>query len=132
MKIEETIKNFVRNLGCECPEEVFEKIEVERIAGERFCHAFIKIIIGGKLLLYVADGENINSIIDFVSNGVALRNEKGLNRFRAVLAARNTEKVNEAVFNTFLSVKTCDDRTHLHVVPMEEAFEILSIRNYEV
>jgi hypothetical protein len=130
MNIDETIKKFVRNLGCNCPEEVFDDIETERVAGERFCHAFIKIVIGGKLLVYVADGENVNSIIDMVSHGVALRNEKGFNRFRIVLAARNTERVNDAVFDTFLSVKTCDDKTHLHVVPMEEAFEILSIRNY--
>jgi hypothetical protein len=132
MKIEETIKNFVRSLGCNCPEEVFEQIEYQRVAGERFCNAFIRISIGGKLLVYVADAENVNSIIDLVSNGVAYRNENGFLRFRAVLAAKHPSKVNEAVFDTFLSVKTCDDKTHLHVVPFDEALEILSIRNYDL
>lgn len=116
------IKTFVRHvLGCECPDEVFARIDCQ-------CNIVLnsgivlrnKINIGSRLLIY---GVEMNTS-DFLKNmlatlvpiGINERDEKGFNRFRLVIATDNLDKIKDKAEKIFKAVESKDEKVHLHIV----------------
>ncbi len=82
------VKEFVKNtLGCQCPEEVFEKIEVDsevRVADHTVDR---RINVGDRLLIYLVDGDKLQNkdLEVLVRAGKEERDNAGFNRFRLVV-----------------------------------------------
>lgn len=118
----EHIEHFVRNtLGCGCPEDVFQSIEVRR--NVRF-NSFIvldgAIVIGNRLLVYITEAGSTGCIEEhlpvLVTTGIKERDEKGLNRFRLVLVSDWPDEVRQAAERQFEELRGTDGKVHLHVI----------------
>jgi len=123
-KEKDQIIDFVRHtLGCTCPDEVFEKIEME---DSRFAAAPYerKITIGEKLLIYIKWVDFPDSLNEqlpvLLSEGKTERDRKGLNRFRAVLVSDKVQTVSDAAVGIFNAFSGKDEKIHLHVVDSKE------------
>ncbi|MBN2139869.1 MAG: hypothetical protein PHV85_02815 [Desulfovibrionaceae bacterium] len=119
----ETIRFAREVLGCGCPEEVFGRVECvfEGRLGEPEPR-LRRITIGDRLLIHVRQVEGpiqaAALIPDMVRQGLAERNAKGLNRFRAVLLADiEPEAVMAAAQQAFEALSETDDKVHVHVLP---------------
>jgi hypothetical protein len=117
----ENIKTFVKQtLGCACPEEVFEYIDCQsNINLKDDIVLRNKINIGNRLLIYVMESNNpdsIKNVLPFLVNtGKTERDNLKLNRFRLVLVTDKLDEIKataESMFNTINK----DDKVHLHVV----------------
>ena len=61
----EKLKGFVRNtLGCGCPEEVFEKIDVSMYLAVGHEKEVTRIVVGDTLLIYIIAPETYGDLID--------------------------------------------------------------------
>jgi len=121
----ESITRFVRDtLGCNCPAEVFERIEFTRLPPEGDGpHA--RVIVGGKLLIYIhsLDGDSVISdaaLATLTRHGIDERDSTGLNRFRLVLASADPEHTLEAASHTFKMLRGCDVKVHLHTIAADD------------
>jgi hypothetical protein len=118
----ERIKHFVRNiLGCGCPEEVFRSIDMRQTIGlNSFIVLDVAIVIGGRLLIYVAEAGSAGCVEEhlpvLVTKGRKERDEKGLNRFRLVLASDRPGEVRQAAEKQFEKLRGTDEKIHLHVI----------------
>ncbi len=115
-------RRFVRDvLGCTCPDEVLERIEIDRRPGDP---PLTRIRVGGRLLIYLLAPpvpERAEGIVTrLLAEGLAERDAGGYNRFRLVLAAEAPAGLRAAAEAAFGSTRP-DERTHLHVVEMGEA-----------
>jgi hypothetical protein len=120
MKSQLLIKSFVQNvLGCTCPDEVFEQIEDRMVAPTSSPHTR-SITIGGRLLIYVWEVDGLKELQEglpaMLETGKKERDERGLNRFRAVLAVENHQTAAPQANLYFSLFEGKDDRMHLHVV----------------
>ena len=84
------IKDFIQNiLGCTCPDKVFEQIEDKQVS---LIPAPLtrSITIGGRLLVFIWNVKTSDKLKEnlfaMLAAGKKERDERGLNRFRAVLA----------------------------------------------
>jgi hypothetical protein len=117
----EDIKTFVQQtLGCSCPEEVFDHIECQsNIKLDDNIVLSNKINIGGRLLIYIIEVNNPNSIKyilpSILSTGKEERDRLNFNRFRLVLAADNLNEIKQVVNVMFKTINK-DERIHLHIV----------------
>lgn len=117
----EAIKAFTRDiLGCDCSEEVFNKIVCEddvKIDSElTISH---KINIGNRLLIYISIlnqaselGSELPKLIDA---GEKERNDKGFNRFRLVLVSENPDIIKDDANKSFETLEK-DEKIHLHII----------------
>ena len=118
----ERIKHFVRHtLGCTCPEEVFRSIDVRTaIRLGNFITLDSAIIIGNRLLVYIAEAGSSGCIEEhlpvLLAAGIQEREEKGLNRFRLVLAANAPEEIRLLAVRQFEELRGHDEKVHLHVI----------------
>ena len=117
------MKRFVRDiLGCTCPDEVFERIEDRRVQPAVSPHTRA-IIVGGRLLIYIwaVDGPDDlrQGISAMLAAGRQERDQRGLNRFRAVLAVDSPEAILPQANRFFSQCKDRDDRMHIHVVQVD-------------
>jgi len=108
------ITGFVREtLGCTCPDEVFEHIATARLAPDR-----IRLDIGGRLLVHIVAGAETAGIgerlSDWVRDGIAERDRRGMNRFRLVLGAGEPDTLRAAAEPVFAMLADGDKRAHLH------------------
>jgi hypothetical protein len=123
----ERIKHFVQNtLGCGCPEEVFQSIDVRRsVRLNSFITLDSAIIIGNRLLVYVAETGSAGCIEEhlpvLVAAGRKERDEKGLNRFRLVLVSDWPDEVRQAADRLFEELRGADEKIHLHVIKKSQA-----------
>ncbi len=117
----EGIKAFTRDiLGCDCPEEVFNKIvcedDVKIDSGLTISH---KINIGNRLLIYISILEQISELgpelPKLVDAGEKERNDKGFNRFRLVLVSENPDIIKDDVQKLFEQLGK-DEKIHLHII----------------
>jgi hypothetical protein len=116
----ESIKTFVQKiLGCGCPEEVFKYINCKSNIKLNDIVLSSKINIGNRLLVYVVnvnDQNSVKNILPFlVSTGKDERDNLKFNRFRLVLV---TDKLNEikGTAETIFRTISEDEKVHLHVV----------------
>lgn len=121
MSKDDCIKDFVQNiLGCTCPDKVFEHIEDRRVASLSSPHTRC-ITIGGRLLIYIWNIKDVNTLRENLAAllvaGRKERDDRGLNRFRAVLAVDNNPAHFAAETQRYFSeFADRDERIHLHVV----------------
>ncbi len=115
------IQAFTREvLGCNCPEEVFNKIVCEddvRIDSElAISH---KINIGDRLLIYISilnqTSKLSSELPKLVDAGEQERNDKGFNRFRLVLVSDNPDVIKDDVHSSFEKLEK-DEKIHLHII----------------
>jgi hypothetical protein len=117
----EEIKTFVKQtLGCACPEEVFEFIDCQsHIKLNDNIALRNKINIGNRLLIYVVEVNNIDSlqnVLSFlVNSGKTERDNLRFNRFRLVLVTEKFGEIKETAESIFNTINK-DDKVHLHVV----------------
>ena len=123
MLINDRIEQFAKQvLGCACPDEVFEHIEYRKIVRDI---ALRKITIGDRLLIYLADFDGVSSrerlVETTLRDGIAERNERGLNRFRLVLLTADPEPSDDTWQAMLRASPDSDDKVHLHMVDVKEA-----------
>ncbi|HID43415.1 MAG TPA: hypothetical protein EYP30_06545 [Archaeoglobaceae archaeon] len=118
------VKKFVRDkMGCKCPEEVFEHIEVEKNLKSGYVDIDYKINVGNRLLIYVVDGsrygteENIRNLI---LAGVKERDDRNFNRFRLVLVDKEPDERKYWKFMKTIGL----ERTHIHFLKKSDLFEL--------
>ena len=107
------IVRFVRDvLGCGCPPEVFEHVELDR-----FLPSFSglpvarTITVGGRLLVLLCEGPmSAAKALELLGRGRQIRDTNGLNRVRCVVPSSAWDGSEPA------SIQTGDDRLHVHVV----------------
>jgi len=122
----ERIKHFVQHtLGCGCPDEVFHSIDVRRsVRLNSFIVLDSVLTIGSRLLVYIAEAGSAGCIEEhlpvLVAAGIKERDEKGLNRFRLVLASDMPDEVRQAAERQFTELRGTDEKVHLHVIGNKE------------
>ena len=127
----EKIKLFSRNvLGCQCPEEVFAKIEIsdEKLALKGL-QTFRRIIVGDRLLIYVLELHDQSACRDallaLLQEGVLEKKERRLNRLRIVIASEELDSIRSIAEKTFDGFEGKDEKVHLHVVSPNEILDVL-------
>ena len=122
----EEIKKFVReDLGCTCPDEVFEAISVVHDSVEfgdlqKGC----LLAIGGKLLVYLVVTHDWSSLIDSLEQifkrGREMRDAGKYNRFRLVVVTPNIQSARQILLCQFDTLIELDERLHLHVITPDQ------------
>ncbi len=114
------IKIFVQQtLGCGCPEKVFEYIDC--LSNIKLNDIILKnkINIGNRLLLYIIEINDTNSLEDIlpvlVRTGKKERDSMKFNRFRLVLVTDKLIEIKETAERIFEKIFK-DEKIHLHVV----------------
>ena len=124
--MKESIEPFVREtLGCNCPAEVFEQIDIDPAPSQFDGLANDALIeIGGRLLVLivrVGDGRTLqDALADYVERGRRYRDENGFNRFRMVVACNNSESVRSTLMYKFEGLDHIDNRLNLHVLSQDD------------
>jgi hypothetical protein len=120
------IKRFVQTtLGCACPDEVFAVVEyhVNTLISPDLPYSF-KLLVGQRLLIYVLRGvtpQGIKSLLPIMfTKGRQERDEKGLNRFRAVIMTDRVDELEPDATELFKTLSDRDDKLHLHVLAGDE------------
>lgn len=121
MPTNEAIKAFAKDiLGCNCPQNVFNKIvcedDVNVDSGLTISH---KINIGDRLLIYVSildqTSELGSELPKLVDAGEKERNNKGFNRFRLALVSENPDIIKDDAHKSFEKLEK-DEKIHLHII----------------
>lgn len=114
------VEMLVRNLlGCKCPDEVFDSIAVKAPAANDMSSGYfdIELIVGGRLLVGLVYVDRLSDIRtegrQLIDLGTALRDQKGLNRFRLVLVGEVLQRDTE---DLELHAAALDDKVHIHVI----------------
>ena len=128
MNNKKDIKRFVREeLKCECPDEVFESIEYEKDVDKEGLKVRDKIKIGGKLLVYVVDEDELDYMLDEISrllvSGKSERDESGLNRFRFVLLSDKILEMSQVLVAVQIDSGCMDDNMFVHMVSKKKAIK---------
>ena len=118
------ITEFVKGvLGCGCPDYVFEKIEVGRVAKGVLPLDATRINVGNTLLIYIvrpaSGGELRDAIGKMVSVGRNDRDVHGFNRFRLVIAGDEVKLAPDAAAAKFSVETGGDEKMHFHCVTIE-------------
>ena len=110
----ELIRLIQDMLGCGCPMEVFEHVQMELISTNDI--SMLQLILGNKLLVWIVNRLKMDRAKDSASKlldrGRIERDSRQLNRFRLVLVgealeAEELQKLPE----------TKPDKVHLHILP---------------
>jgi len=115
------VTRFVREvIGCNCPDEVFRHIEIQRGSSAiKACSTDCELRIGGRLLIVVTS-EHVARLAprfaEVVAEGKRAREERRFNRFRLVVQSGKPAEEREKLFRVFESISDKDERTHLHVL----------------
>lgn len=121
-----SIERFVRGpLGCRCPDEVFEAIVIERARTPDHASQYTRLVVGDRLLIYVAQDTSVLAVRRLASQGLSERNERGYNRFRLVVAQDCPAHTRVDIEQAFREAAGPDDRAHLHVIGADAAPEAL-------
>lgn len=121
------IERFVRDeLGCHCPAAVFRRIGVEACPEEfgNWPHGRL-ISVGDRLLILVLhcdDSVVLQRLLGgLLEEGRRLREARGFNRFRLVIAASCAGETEPVLRERFDRLEGKDERMHLHVIAPEQA-----------
>ena len=116
------VKGLVRSeLGCACPDQVFERIEFLP-ASSAFpgLPGDCLIAVGNRLLLLVISSSTWQEVLDQLGHlctlGRGLRDAQGFNRFRLVVAVPEVAAARAALAGHFDAAVDHDDRMYLHVI----------------
>jgi hypothetical protein len=119
------IVNFAMHvLGCGCDNSVFDSIEKEDNSILN-CGVKLrkKIIIGRRLLIYIADAHDIRSadVAAVISEGISERDSMGYNRLRLAIVTPRVGELAASYLCEFGCMQGKDDRVHIHIVSDEDA-----------
>ena len=117
----EAIKHFVRHtLGCGCPDEVFNDLELCREDARPGEPPVRPLLVGRRLLICILDCEEIAELSAIMPGLVRKyrreRDRLGYNRVRIVVAASNPMALQTAADLQFQNLPEVDERMHLHVL----------------
>lgn len=122
MTIKEGVKRLLReDLGCTCPDKVFEKIEHEtcKIKGKDL-PTFLRYVIGKRLLLYISVDKDHKelpvSIKPLFEAGLEDRKACKLNKFRLVIASSTPQELREMTEQQVDLSNILNDKTFIHFV----------------
>jgi hypothetical protein len=129
------VKEFVKeSLGCQCPDEVFQDIDMQMEKEG------LRILIGKRLIIRLyplgkrAKSITFEKLLQMFQNGQKERDQIGFNRFRLVLvindrdeAKQRIDDLSQKVLATFKKTKGEDDRMHLHVIEEGAVPEVLRV-----
>lgn len=124
MRNDQNLIKFVRHtLGCKCPEEIFDRIEYQEGSGGADPYTR-SITLGERLLVYIWE-TNDPSLVETKLPAMLLcgkneRDQRGLNRFRAVIATDDVDRIGSIAQRLFRDLSDKDEKVHLHVVPTRE------------
>ena len=115
------ITSFVRNvLGCGCPDEVFEKIDVTHIGLGQGIAPVNRIVIGDTLLVYITPDSSIKVVADNISTlviaGKQDRDSHGYNRFRLVVPSSDKKDLEDRANAVFSVAVAGDEKLHIHFI----------------
>ena len=115
------VTRFVREvIGCNCPDEVFHQIEVQRGSSAiKTCSVDCELRIGGRLLIVVTSepvAKLSAHLPEVIGEGKRARDESKFNRFRLVVQTQNAAEEREKLLHAFEAVPGKDERTHMHVL----------------
>ena len=115
------IERFVRGtLGCQCPDEVFRKLEVGPLALPGGSGTGRRLVIGDRLLIHVVTAsERSELLLRLEELAIAGRDERdrlGFNRFRLVIGLPAAASDAPSLGQRFSRALDGDDRAHLHVL----------------
>ena len=118
------IRNFVRqDLGCGCPEEVFDDIDLSLTEARQNRPAMKKLLIGKRLLICILPCNDPAGLPQLLPELVReLRQERdsmGYNRVRIVIAAIEPILLQPGADLLFQTLADVDERTHLHILPAD-------------
>jgi len=116
-----TIEDFVRGtLGCQCPDDVFRSIAIDRLAPVAGRPRVLQLIVGSRLLIHIVatppDDLTSGWIEQLAANGRATRDRHGCNRFRLVIASPDALALPRDIDTRFVRAVAGDDRAHLHLL----------------
>ena len=122
----ENIKIFVREtLGCECPEKVFEFIDIQhyiKLNSEVLIND--KINVGNRLLIYVIEIHNSkfikSNLSKLISSGKDERDKNGFNRFRLAIVTDKMNEIKQISQMAFENIKDKDEKIHIHLINRNE------------
>lgn len=120
------VKKFIQNvLGCGCPEEVFEYIDIQQdIVLEEKSLRGCRINTGNRLLVYTwleSDPRIIKeNALPLLIYGKNERDTGGFNRFRLVIINDRREQIERLITAEFNAFKGEDDKIHLHIISERE------------
>ena len=126
------IERFVRQeLGCQCPAAVFRRIEVEDAPEEFGIWPQGRLIsVGERLLILVVRSDDPDTLHRMLGNllqeGRRLREARGFNRFRLVIATTCADVLAPPLREDFERLDGMDERLHLHVIAPEQVPAILA------
>ena len=113
---------FVRHeLGCKCPDEVFNSISLSEHpeAFSDFPKSCL-IGVGGQLLILLVNAHHWHTLTGQLDklfrHGRQLRDSGGFNRFRLVIATPDATTANTLLTQAFTRLDNRDERLHLHVI----------------
>ncbi len=118
----DAVRHFVRNvLGCECPDEVFSRIQtIDDISAIHGMPMDVLLNIGGRLLLAVTSLGDLKRIADNLENifheARGIRDSHGFNRFRFVVIAKNVKNARNHLIPKFENMISTDKKQHLHII----------------
>lgn len=121
---DEKITAFARDvLGCGCPDEVFNKIEVSNIEIAPELATATRIVIGDTLLIYILSDTPAETVVENIHSLIAIgkqdRDIHGYNRFRLVLRSRDKRDLEVAANNAFAAETVGDEKLHIHFVKID-------------
>jgi hypothetical protein len=125
------IRRLVRDtLGCTCPDEVFERIELlTNTALNNELTNLRTMVIGQRLLIHLwetNDPTRIQTVLPWlVSAGRALRDHASLNRYRAVIVTDDLDSIGNVARRIFNRLEDRDEKIHLHVIDRQDVVDLL-------
>jgi hypothetical protein len=129
------VTRFVREvIGCNCPDDVFRHIEVQRgSSAVKACSADCELRIGGRLLIVVTSepvAKLSSYLAEVIAEGKRARDESKFKRFRLVVQTGRPAEESEEFFRAFATVSDKDERTHVHFLPKGEVPNFFSHAPY--
>ena len=109
-------------LGCQCPPEVFQRVEENLIHLPGLTSPVRRLFIGGRLLIYLIPLADPTAALvwigDWIAAGLAERDRRGMNRVRLVLRYEVMSPAETvAIESAFARLAGRDERVHLHLIP---------------
>jgi len=120
--LRDPIERFIRDeLGCQCPDAVFRRIGVENCPEEFSNWSQCRLIsVGNRLLILVLhsdDSDLMHRVLGgLLQEGRRLRESRGFNRFRLVIATNCAGLMESSLRKDFERLEGMDERLHLHVI----------------
>jgi hypothetical protein len=116
----DAIRQLIREeLGCDCPEEVFDQMVVgyPSIFGSPNIPSSVQVLVGHRLLVSLVPVDHLQDVAkdarDLLSDGKGIRDRHGLNRYRLVLVGHVSREV---IGDLQKEAQGIDDRMHVHLI----------------